>query len=154
MVGPEALIKEARALRRLMLRHPPANNQRSVALFLSLGHHDALITRTQQAYKLRWSMMHTALQNYMPNAVQTPSIGGTSMWIKGPEGLDCRKLASALSEHGVLIGPGDVYFHSENPPKNYMLLGFSAIPSHRIDAGIQMISEFIDVEVNKNNSHK
>ena len=34
MVGPKPLIREARALRRLMLRHPPANNQRAVALFL------------------------------------------------------------------------------------------------------------------------
>ena len=34
MVAPEGFIKEARALRRLMLRHIPANNQRSVALLL------------------------------------------------------------------------------------------------------------------------
>ena len=34
---------ELRALRRFMLRHPPANNQRAVALFLSLGHHEALV---------------------------------------------------------------------------------------------------------------
>jgi GntR family transcriptional regulator / MocR family aminotransferase len=37
MVGAPELIAEARVLCRLMLRHPPANNQRAAALFISLG---------------------------------------------------------------------------------------------------------------------
>ena len=37
MVGPKELIVQARALRRLMVRHAPNNNQRTAALFLSLG---------------------------------------------------------------------------------------------------------------------
>ena len=41
IVAPAPLVAELRALRRFMLRHPPANNQRAVALFLSLGHHEA-----------------------------------------------------------------------------------------------------------------
>src|SRR5690606_10981050 len=36
IVADAGLIAELRALRRFMLRHPPANNQRAVALFLSL----------------------------------------------------------------------------------------------------------------------
>src|SRR5690606_18419439 len=54
MVGPRELIREARALRRLMLRHPPANNQRTVALFLARGHHDSLMRRLSHAYRDRW----------------------------------------------------------------------------------------------------
>ena len=34
MVADREFIREARALRHYMLRHPPVNNQRSVALFL------------------------------------------------------------------------------------------------------------------------
>ena len=49
MVAPAALIREARALRRLMLRHPPGNNQGVVALFLALGHHDTLIGRLHRS---------------------------------------------------------------------------------------------------------
>ena len=36
MVAPESFIEEVKALRRLMIRHIPANNQRSVALFIGL----------------------------------------------------------------------------------------------------------------------
>ena len=46
--GPN-LIREVRAMRRLMLRHPPANNQRSAALFLAMGYHEALLRRLRQA---------------------------------------------------------------------------------------------------------
>ena len=51
LVGPKALVAEARALRRLMVRHAPNNNQRTAALFLSLGHHDTLIRRLHRALK-------------------------------------------------------------------------------------------------------
>ena len=57
-----ALIAEARALRRLMVRHAPNNNQRTAALFLSLGHHDTLIRRLHRAYRTRWEIMGEALQ--------------------------------------------------------------------------------------------
>jgi len=37
LVGPKAFINEARALRRLIMRHPAANNQRAAAYFLARG---------------------------------------------------------------------------------------------------------------------
>ncbi|HMT15463.1 MAG TPA: PLP-dependent aminotransferase family protein, partial [Aestuariivirga sp.] len=88
MVGPEALIAEARALRRLMVRHAPNNNQRMAALFLSLGHHDMLIRRLHRAYRERWEIMGRALETHLPNSSRIPSFGGTSYWVKGPAGLD------------------------------------------------------------------
>jgi GntR family transcriptional regulator/MocR family aminotransferase len=50
IVAPAELVAELRALRRFMLRHPPANNQRAVALFLSLG---ASVWRRQSARSCR-----------------------------------------------------------------------------------------------------
>ena len=73
MVGPRELIEEARALRRLMVRHPPANNQRLVALFLSMGHHDSLIRRLSQTYQERWQVMGDALHRYLPESTRIPS---------------------------------------------------------------------------------
>ena len=43
MVDPKELIREIREFRRMMLRHPPMNNQRAVGLFLSRGYHDSLV---------------------------------------------------------------------------------------------------------------
>src|SRR3546814_13061523 len=38
MVGAAEFIHEARMLRRLMLRHPATNNQRTLAMFIAGGH--------------------------------------------------------------------------------------------------------------------
>ena len=144
MVAPRSFVREARALRRLMLRHPPSNNQRAIALFLSRGHHDALISKLHQIYKDRWQVMGEALARYMPDSSRVPTFGGTSFWVDGPGNLDSRKLAATLAEHEVLIEPGDVYFQQSEPPLNTFRLGFSSIHLDRIEPGIRIISEFID----------
>src|SRR5690606_140506 len=53
LVAPAPVIREARALRSLALRHPPGHLQRTAAYFLALGHHDALIHRMRLAYSRR-----------------------------------------------------------------------------------------------------
>lgn len=139
LVAPAALIQEARALRRLMLRHPPGNNQRAVALFLSLGHHDALIQRMIQAYRTRWEVMGEALQRYLPGTTHPPSVGGSSYWVQGPPGLDARELARRAAAQSIFIEPGDVSFHSDNPPRQFFRLGFSAISEELIEPGLEKL---------------
>ena len=53
LVGPEGFIREARALRAQVLRHPPGHMQRTAAYFLSLGHYDALVNRMKTAFRRR-----------------------------------------------------------------------------------------------------
>lgn len=136
LVGPSDLIAEVRALRRLMLRHPPGNNQRIVALFLSLGRHDALIGRLHRAYSRRWKILGKALEDYFPGWFQSPGFGGTSVWVRGPDGLDADELAVRALAQGVVIEPGGIHFADSNGPKNYLRLGFSSIPDERIEPGI------------------
>ena len=143
MVGPEALIAEARALRRLMVRHAPNNNQRMAALFLSLGHHDMLIRRLHRAYRERWEIMGRALETHLPNSSRIPSFGGTSFWVKGPPGLDSEALEKAAREKGILIEPGRIYFGGPERPSNYFRLAFSSINESKIEAGIKLLSETI-----------
>ena len=94
MVASSAFIQEARMLRRMILRHPPSNNQRTVALFVSGGYYDALIGRLQRVYRSRWEAMGEALSTYLPDSARTPSFGGTSYWVRGPEAMDADDLAA------------------------------------------------------------
>ena len=144
MVGSRRLIEEARALRRLMLRHPPTVNQRQTALFLALGHHDALIHRLHREFRIRWSAMDQALQQHLPASATKPGFGGTSFWVRGPENLDAEFLAEQAKAEGVLIEPGRVHFLSKKRPRNYFRLGFSSLPSERIEPGIRILSEIIN----------
>ncbi len=144
LVGPAPLIREARALRRLMLRHPPANNQRTLALFLADGHHDALLRRLSQLYKERWRMMGAALTKHLPDCRWQPTTGGTAFWVEGPPGLDTRQLEAAAAKQGILIEPGDVHFFaSETAPRNLFRLGFSSIAADRIEPGLARLGEIV-----------
>ena len=144
LVGPRTLIREARALRRLMVRHAPNNNQRTVALFLALGHHDALIGRLRRAYRRRWEEMGEALEHHLPRSSRIPTFGGSSYWVRGPEGLDADGLAEDALQSGIIIEPGRVFFAAEPAPRNYFRLGFSSIDSAQIAPGVALLAEVID----------
>jgi GntR family transcriptional regulator/MocR family aminotransferase len=147
MVASRPLIEEARALRRLMVRHPPANNQRIVALFLSMGHHDSLIHRLSETYKNRWQVMGDALNRHLPESSRIPSFGGTSYWVEGPTGLDTRELKERARAAGILIESGDICFLQDNPPQNFIRLGYSSISAKQIEPGIRKLADLIHTAV-------
>ncbi len=121
------MIAEARALRRLMVRHAPNNNQRTAALFLSLGHHDTLIRRLHKAYRTRWEIMGKALEQHFPASSRLPRFGGTSFWVKGPADLDSEVLAKAAASQEHSDRAGTDKFRQEEAAANYFRLAFSSI---------------------------
>jgi GntR family transcriptional regulator/MocR family aminotransferase len=138
MVAPESFVKEARALRRLMIRHIPANNQRSVALFIGLGHYHNMFTKIQKTNKERWGLINEKI-NQESLLSATPTLGGSTFWVKIPESVDTEKLCQKLLEKGVAVRPGNASFAEEKPPANYLHLGYSAIDTNRINKGIDII---------------
>ena len=143
LVAPAPFIREARLLRRMILRHPPANNQRTVALFISGGYYDALVNRLQRVYRSRWEAMGEALAKFLPESATMPSFGGTSYWVRGPEGLDADALAGTALEEGIVIEPGSIFFAASDPPRNFFRLGFSSIKAEKIAPGIERLAAII-----------
>ncbi|RMC32076.1 PLP-dependent aminotransferase family protein [Paracoccus alkanivorans] len=140
MVGPAALITQARALRSMMLRHPPSHLQRITAYFLALGHYDAHIVRLREALKNRRTALEQALRRTSLTIAGAPASGGSSVWIKGPEHVDSADLAEQLRPDGVLIEPGEVFFETPPPVCPYFRLGYSSIIERDIPAGIELIA--------------
>ena len=141
MVASAELIAELRALRRLVLRHPPGNNQRVVALFLALGGHDALINRLHRVYHKRWETMALALDLHFPGWAEAPVFGGTSFWCRGPKGFDAGAFSEEALKRGIVIERGDLFFADSEAHKNYFRLGFSSISEDKIRAGIAILAE-------------
>lgn len=139
IVASAELIAELRALRRFMLRHPPANNQRAVALFLSLGHHDALVRRLSAAFGERRRRLAQAVRDFLPDWRAAPATGGTSIWLEGPRGTDACGLAEAAAARSVLIEPGDRFFATEAPSR-FVRLGISSIALQHIEPGIRELA--------------
>ena len=144
MVAPAPVILQARLLRRLMVRHPALNNQRAVALFLSLGHHDALLHRMVHVLKLRAQILAEALDRHLPAYERQGGQGGSSFWLRGPKGLDARRLAAAALEEGIVIEPGEVFFMDEAAGRNCFRLGFGSIAQERIEPGIAKLARLAE----------
>jgi GntR family transcriptional regulator/MocR family aminotransferase len=141
IVGPEPVVRELRALRRLMLRHPPANNQRAVALFLGLGHYKSHVWRVGEALQERGAILESALERHLHGFSWTRAAGASSFWLAAPEGIDAGRLAQIAQTHGVLVERGDVFFMRPPSAHRFLRLGFSSIPAERIEAGVAALAE-------------
>jgi len=144
MVGPKPLIQQARLLRRLMYRHPPTNNQRTVGHFLALGHHDSVMLRLSQAFRRRWKAMDNALSSHMGFTSKAPAFGGSSFWVALPEHLSAAKLERLAAAESVIINAGDHYFTSRDGPRHFFRLGFSSINEERIEPGIRRLASIVE----------
>jgi GntR family transcriptional regulator/MocR family aminotransferase len=140
IVASAGLISELRALRRFMLRHPPANNQRAVALFLSLGHHEALVRRLSSAFDERRKRLRQVVSAFLPEWRSEHPGAGTSMWLEAPRGVNARDLAVAAASRSVIIESGDRYFGFDEKPSRFVRLGISSIALQHIEPGIRELA--------------
>jgi len=140
LVGHAPFIREARALRASVLRHPPGHVQRTAAYFLGLGHYDSLIRRMGQVLAERRRVMEEALARHGLGVAGRGVFGGSSIWMRAPEGIDTEDLDRRLREKGVLIEPGRPFFHRRQPPRHYYRLAYSSIPAERIPEGIARLA--------------
>lgn len=143
VVAPRELIAELRALRRLMLRHPVTYIQRAFALFLSLGHHDALLRRLAAAQRERAGLLIEAMARQLPQCEVTPISGGASCWVRLPMGMTAAEVSERAKEHGVLVEPGDVFFMNQPAPAPHIRLGFSATPHTAIEPGVGELAKVL-----------
>lgn len=143
LVGSEPFIREARALRASVLRHPPGHIQRTAAYFLSLGHYDALVRRTGSALHERRLEMEKGIAQYGLDLAGQGAHGGSSFWMRTPDGIDTQTLAERLRTKGVLIEPGQSFFGGDARPRDYYRLGYSSIPASRINDGLQALASGI-----------
>ncbi len=144
LVGPAPFIREARALRASVLRHPPGHIQRTVSYYLSLGHYDALVRRMGRAFHERRNAIDAAIADHGLTIAGQGTYGGSSVWMRAPETVDTTLLAQKLRQKGVLIEPGAPFFDGENPPLHFFRLAYSSIPVHLIADGIALIRQEID----------
>lgn len=140
LVGSEAFIREARALRASVLRHPPGHIQRTAAYFLSLGHYDAQILRMSRALAERRTVLENAIQRHGLAIAGRGTFGGSSIWMRAADGTDTAALARDLQARGVLIEPGAPFFAAADPPTAYYRLAYSSIPAARIEDGVRLIA--------------
>ena len=140
VVAPADMIRELRALRRLVMRHPPTNIAHAAARFISQGYHDAFIRRLNVTYRARRKALLNALAEFLPELQVSPSLGGSATWIRTPPGIDTDELARRAASSGVLIEPGSVFFAQAPAKCRHFRMGYSAIAEPLIHDGVRELA--------------
>lgn len=143
IVADRRLIDELRALRRLNYRHPPANNQRTLALFIAQGYYDSHVRRMRRLYEQKWWQVKQGLDRYLSHCQLHSTPGSFCFWLGLPDGLSSEYLVAEAAKLGILVESGDSLFFNGMPEQHYIRIGFSAIESDKIEAGLSKLGELI-----------
>ena len=142
MVAHRDIIKQARIVKEVMMRHPPTIVQEVVALFFRLGYYDSHIRNVERRYKRRWHVMNDSIAKHLGMLHRTKTRGGTSFWLTGPPGFDATELSVRLRAKGVLIDIGEIF--CLNGDKRSFRLGFAFVPLKKLEEGIRLIAEEVN----------
>jgi len=143
IVAAPELIREARRLRQLVIGRPSLINQRTAALFLSLGHYDSFMSRLHQEMNQRWHALRDALNHYRANFTYIPNQGGTAFWVHCPEHFEAEALTREAAKRGILIEPDRHFYAGRNKSKNCFRMGVTSIPGERIREGVERLRELM-----------
>lgn len=139
MVAPPALIEEARALRRLMHRSAPLNNQRLTALFMVEGHYHGLARQLRGEIQRRRDHAVALLARDAPQLEVIGGLAGSAIWLRCPPGLQMGRFEAAANARGVLFDNGDPFF-AASPERGHIRLGLSTIAFDRIEPGVRALA--------------
>jgi GntR family transcriptional regulator / MocR family aminotransferase len=141
LVGQADLVRELRDVRRYMLRHPPGHVQRALALLIDSGNYQRALRHHRIQMKHKWERLVAAVHRYLPFRTGPFPPGGVSLWVAGPEELDCRELIRAAQTRGVLVERGDIFYMHDFPPRNKIRIGYGAIHLRSIEPGIALLGQ-------------
>jgi len=139
IVAAPELIREARRLRQLVIGRPSLLNQRTAALFLSLGHYDAFMSKLHQETGRRWQALRDALNHYRANFITMPNRGGSVFWVQCPDNIEVESLAREAAKRGILIEPDTHYYASSKGSRNCFRMGVTSIPQEDIREGMKQL---------------
>lgn len=143
LVGDPELISELRSQRRYRVRHASGHTQRAMALLIGNGQYHRTIRRRRTQLQRKWRTLRDELNATLPWQVHPPP-GGVSIWVTGPEELNCVQLAERALERGVVLERGDIYFTDQEANRHHFRLGFSAIGHRAIAPGVARLGEVVD----------
>jgi GntR family transcriptional regulator/MocR family aminotransferase len=140
IVASAEFIESARQLRRQVLNNPPLNNQRAAAIFLSLGHYDALMLKLGRIFRERRMRLRGALSNIRGIPLEiSPEVGGTTYWVRAPQDFDIANMAIEAERHGILVEPVDRYYKNKSIAENCFRMGVTSLVVDKIRPGVERL---------------
>lgn len=111
--------------------------QAVMAAFCRQGYYELHIKKMHRIFRKRMQVALKTLSQHMPvNVSWNQPDGGYTIWLElrrpYPDELSLKEL---LLKHGVLVSPGDYYFHGSSP-KKYFRISIANLNEEEIETGI------------------
>ncbi len=111
--------------------------QATIEQYLRAGAFEPNVERATNLLRERRDRIVSALGTHLPEASFATPAGGYFIWVRLPDELDARKVATAGSEHGVSMVAGPSFGDGCD---QYVRLAFSSPPVDQLDAGIERLA--------------
>ena len=143
LVAPAPVVERLAAAKQLADLHTSPLIQAAVHRFCERRLLDRHLTRLAAEYGRRRAALLVALRRRMPDGVTwTEPMGGFSLLLTLPPGLDAGALLPLAVERGVAFTPGSAFF-VDGGGEQALRLSFSSVPGSRIDEGVRRLAEAI-----------
>jgi DNA-binding transcriptional MocR family regulator len=143
LVAPKPVVERLAAAKQLADLHTSPLIQAAVHRFCEGRLLDRHLARVTAEYGRRRDALLAALRRRMPEGVTwTEPMGGFSLLVTLPAGLDAGELLPRAVERGVAFTPGSAFF-VDGGGQETLRLSFSAVPPGRIDEGVRRLAEVI-----------
>ena len=144
LVAQQSLVREARALRGMMIRHPPHVLQHTASLFLRFGYHDGLRSRLHEAFSQRWTVASNLVSELFPDFEVQYEFGSTNFFFRSREGHNAREVAEIARGNDVILEPSAPCFSDPAKGEHTFRLGVSAVRTSLIEPGLKILRQAID----------
>ncbi len=114
-----------------------------VCRVLETGRLDDNIAQLIAAYRLRVSVMDTALRQYIPGVEYTLPQGGYFFWIHLPNGINASELQRWAEEFKVGFRPGEL-FSCRGGMRDYIRLSYVFYEPGELEQGVQRLKQSLD----------
>lgn len=142
MVASPDLIAAVRDMQRMTTRQVPGHLQRALASFLMTDDYHRTVRRVRRELKQRWEILTASVSEHLPEVARDFPPGGTSLWLRA-EGVEWSGLPTAAARTGVALMPQDEFYAQRPERIGHVRLGFTAIPTARIQPGIRALARAV-----------
>ena len=102
-----------------------------------------MVKRLATTYRNRRAVMESAILKHELQIAGQGAYGGSSFWMRAPNGTDTQDLAEKLRSSSTFIEPGQSFFSGEHKPTDYYRIAYSSIPASLIEQGIANIADAV-----------
>jgi GntR family transcriptional regulator/MocR family aminotransferase len=141
IVAPSAFIDHVRMLRRLVHRHPPANNQRSLAIFIERGYYRKFVKQTTRILERRGQLLMSAARRDLSDFTWHHQVGTSCFWGELPAGVDSDAVAAEARRRGVLVEAGSHFFTVGDRSSSCLRLTVSGVKEDQIEKGVRGLAD-------------